>query len=285
MANIFLTGITLWDREQLQQNTVVRPHFKTELNITTSDTIQEKAKHLNVDSELKLSILGGNVTLSGAARYFNDSKRSFIQERLMLHYRTNTKFEQLTMNHLAHGRMDHHDIFDYDVATHVVTAVLYGADAYFLFDRDVSLEEKKKDIQGEVNIALDKLKTLMSAGARVELNLNETEKAAVQKISCTFYGDFMLHSNPTTFEDTVKVYTELPKMLGENGEHAVPVKVWLFPLVKLDTRAAKLQRNITTEHIRAVESVIEALNVTKMKCGDLLQDTAATSFSTFHDQV
>ncbi|XP_060769471.1 cytolytic toxin-beta-like isoform X2 [Neoarius graeffei] len=130
-------GITLWDREQLQDNTVARPHINTEFTVTTSDTIQEKAKHLKVDGELKLSLLGDLVTVNGAARYFNDNKRSFIQERLTLHYRTNTKFEHLTMNHLAQGRMDHHYVFNHDVATHVVTAVLYGADAYFVFDREV----------------------------------------------------------------------------------------------------------------------------------------------------
>ncbi|KAK3508683.1 hypothetical protein QTP70_003984 [Hemibagrus guttatus] len=74
-------------------------------------------------------------------------------------------------------------------------------------------------------------------------------------------------------------------MLGENGEHAVPVRVWLYPLVKLDSRAAKFQRNISTDVIRAVESVIESLNVTSMKCGDLMEDTVTKTFDTFHDRV
>ncbi|XP_060768682.1 uncharacterized protein LOC132875716 isoform X3 [Neoarius graeffei] len=277
-------GITLWDREQLQNNTVARPHINTEFTVTTSDTIQEKAEHLKVDGELKLSLMGGLVSVSGAARYFNDNKKSFIQERLTLHSRTNTRFEHLTMNHLAQGRMDHHYVFDHDVATHVVTAVLYGADAYFVFDREVNLSEHKNSIEGEVNIAVDKLKMLCSAGLQVALNLNDKEKAAVKKLNCTFYGDFMLPSNPTTFEEAVKVYTDLPNMLGQNGERAVPVKVWLYPLVKLDSRAAKLQKMVTRDLIRAMESVIEDLNVTAMKCGDLLQDIVAKSFSTFHNQ-
>ncbi|XP_053473566.1 verrucotoxin subunit beta-like [Ictalurus furcatus] len=203
----------------------------------------------------------------------------------MLHYSVNTKFEQLNMNHSTQGKLDHCGVFDHDVATHVVTAVLYGADAYFVFDREVNLSEDKTNVQGDVKIFLDKLQMLSSAEAQVELDPNENEKATVKKCSCTFYGDFMFLSNPSTFEDAVKVYTDLPKMLGHNGEHAVPVKVWLFPLVKLNSRAAKLQRNITRDLIRDVESVIEALNIMEMKCGDLLQDTVAKSFSTFHKQV
>ncbi|KAF4073301.1 hypothetical protein AMELA_G00257410, partial [Ameiurus melas] len=278
-------GITLWDGEQLQRNKDVSPQINTEFTVTTSDTIEEKAKHLKVDGELKLSLLGGIVTVNGAARYFNDTKKSFKQERLTLHYRTTVRFEQLTMNHLAKGKMEHHEVYDHDVATHVVTAVLYGADAYFVFDRQVNLSEETKKGHGELKIDLDKLKNICSAGAQVGLNMNENEKAAVKQLHCTFYADFKLPSNPSTFEEAMKVYTDLPKMLGENGEHAVPVKVWLYPLVKLDSNAAKLQRTITRDLIRAVESVIDDLNDMEMKCGDLLHDTVAKSFSTFHKQV
>lgn len=275
--------MTLWNREQLQQNRDVSSQINTEFTVTTSDTIEEKSKHLKLGGELKLSLLGGNVKLRGAARYFNDTRRSFKQERLMLHYRTTTRFEQLTMNHLAQKKMDHHDVFDHDVATHVVTAVLYGADAYFLFDRMVNSSEETKKTEGALKVGLDKI--IWSVGAQAELRMNEKEKAAVKQLNCTFYGDFKLPFNPSTFDDAVKVYTDLPKMLGEDGEHAVPVTVWLYPLVKLDSRAAKLQRSITTELIRSVESVIEELNVMEMKCGDLLQDTMAKSFRTFHNQV
>ncbi|XP_060719417.1 verrucotoxin subunit beta-like [Tachysurus vachellii] len=280
-------GITLWDQQQLQHNKDVSPQHNTEFTVATSDTIEEKSKQLKVDGELKLSLLCGNVSVSGAARYFNDTKKSFIQQRLTLHYKTTTRFEQLTMEHLAQGQIDHHELFDHDMATHVVVAVLYGADAYFVFDKERNLSDETNNVQGDVKIAADMLQTkfLCSAGAQVELKWEEHEKAAVKQMNCTFYGDFKLSSNPTTFEDAVKVYNDLPKMLGENGEHAVPVKVWLYPLVKLDSRAAKLQRNISTDLIRAVESVIEDLNVTSMRCGDLMEDTVAKTFGTFHNLV
>ncbi|KAM9440546.1 verrucotoxin subunit beta-like [Clarias gariepinus] len=284
-SDAIVPGITLWNQEQLQQNRDVNSQVNTEFTVTTSDTIIEKSKHLKVDGELKLSLLGGNVQPSGAARYFNDTKKSFKQKRLTLHYRTTCRFEQLTMNHLAQGRMDHHEVFVQNVATHVVTAVLYGADAYFVFDREVNLSEQIKDVQGEMKVALDKLKVLCDGGASIDLNMNENETAAVKHLSCTFYGDFMLPSNPTTFEGAMKVYAGLPELLGQNGEHAVPIKVWLYPLVKLNSSAGKLERNITPELIRAVESVIEALNVTDMKCDDLLEDTVAKTFNTFYDRV
>ncbi|XP_046694516.1 verrucotoxin subunit beta-like [Silurus meridionalis] len=240
---------------------------------------------MNVEGELKLSLMGGIVPLSGSAKYFNDTKKSFIQERLTLHYRTTTKFEQLSMDHLGKGKMGHHGVFKHDVATHVVTAVLYGANAYFVFDRKKNLSKKTTNAGVEGKIDLEKLKNLLFAGASAKVNMDENEKAALKQLSCTFYGDFNLPLNPATFDEAMKVYTDLPKLLGENGKHAVPVRVWLYPLVKLESKAAKLVRTISTDVIRAVESVIEALNVTNMKCGDLLQDTVAKSFTTFYKQV
>ncbi|XP_058238969.1 uncharacterized protein LOC131348230 [Hemibagrus wyckioides] len=274
---------SLWDQEQLLHDKDVRSQHSTEFTYTSSDTIEEKSKQLKVDAELKLSILGGTVNLSGAARYFNDTKKSFIQQRLTLNYRTTSRFEQLTMSHLAQGKMGHCEVFDNNIATHVVIAVLYGADAYFVFDKKVNLSEDTTTVHAERKSAAESLKSL--AELQVELTMNENEKAEMKQPTCTFYGDFKLPSNPTTFEEAVKVYKDLPKMLGENGEHAVPVKVWLYPLVKLDSRAAKLQRHISTHLIRAVESVIENLNETSMKCGDLMEDTVAKTFNTFYNQV
>ncbi|XP_076866897.1 neoverrucotoxin subunit beta-like [Brachyhypopomus gauderio] len=280
-------GITLWKHEQLKHNTDVCPQHNTEFKVSTEDSIDEKFYNLKVDGNLKLSILGGLVNLNGASKYFADTKKSFRQERLTqllpadatLHYGSNTKFTQLTMDHL--GSVAHPDVFVNNIATHVV---LYGANAYFVFDRQVSADEKKKDVNREVDLAVAKLKGV-SVGSQGTLAMAQNEMAAFEKFNCTFYGDFKLPSNPNTFEDAMKVYTDLPNMLGVNGEHAVPLKVWLYPLVKLDSRASRLERNISTEIIRAVESVIETSNAIEMKCDDLLQDTVAKSFKAFEDKV
>ncbi|KTG02482.1 hypothetical protein cypCar_00048746 [Cyprinus carpio] len=126
-------GITIWDNEQLQQSIRDRPQINTVFNVTASDSIEDKSNLLNS--------LSGLINVSEAAKYLSDTKKSFKQERLMLHYHSTTKFEELSMNHLASGNIAHYEVFDNDTATHVVTAVLYGADACFVFDREVASDE------------------------------------------------------------------------------------------------------------------------------------------------
>ncbi|XP_023282635.1 uncharacterized protein LOC111670230 [Seriola lalandi dorsalis] len=282
--DVLIPGITLWDLDQLQNNTSVQTQHNTEFNVTTSDSIEEKSNLLKISGSLKLSLLGGLVNVGGSAKYFQDTKKSHKQARMTLQYKTTTKFETLTMSHLAHGQVSHPNVFEDNTATHVVTAILYGAGAYFVFDRESSSEEDKKQVEGEANLTFNKLKFL-TANAEASLNMNEEEKAAVEKFSCTFHGDFKLPSNPTSFSDAVSVYRNLPNMLGENGEHAVPLRVWLYPLVRLDSRAARLQRDISNALIRNSSETIEILNQTEMRCSDILKDTTATTFPAVEKKV
>ncbi|KAL1250928.1 hypothetical protein QQF64_018724 [Cirrhinus molitorella] len=279
-----IPGVTLWDPEKLQQSIRTHPQINTDFKVMAADSIEDKSSLLSIDGSLKLSLLGGLVNVTGAAKYLNDTKKSFRQQRLTLHYHSTSRFEELTMNHLAAENIIYHEVFDNDMATHVVTAVLYGADACFVFDREVSADESKSTVEGEAKVALEKLK-FVSGDANISLKMNDTQKNAVQKFTCTFYGDFQLASNPTTFEDALKVFADLPKLLGEKKELVVPVRVWLHPLDKLHSRASKLQKNIGMNLIIATELVIESLNTAEMKCNDLLKDLPALTFAEFSDKI
>ncbi|KAL0198925.1 hypothetical protein M9458_007465, partial [Cirrhinus mrigala] len=145
--------------------------------------------------------------------------------------------------------------------------------------------EDKNTVEGEVQVAYEKLQGVVSVDANADLSMNDNQKTAVKKFSCTFYGDFQLPSNPTSFEDALKVFADLPKLLEENQELAVPLRVWLYPLDKLHSSPSKLQKDISMDLIMAIESVIESLNTTEMKCSDLLKDSPALTFAEFQDKI
>uniref|UniRef100_A0A672PZB7 Verrucotoxin subunit beta-like n=1 Tax=Sinocyclocheilus grahami TaxID=75366 RepID=A0A672PZB7_SINGR len=277
-----IAGIRLWNKEQLEQNIGARPQINTDFNVTASDSIKDKSNLLNIEGGLNLSVLGGLVQVSGAAKYLKDTKTSFIQQRLTLHYHSTSEFKELTVNQLPSENIPDDDN---DIATHVVTGILYGADACFVFDRQVSSDEDKRTVKGEVKMALEKLLGVISVDANADLNMNDKEKTAVKNFTCTFYGDFQLPSNPTTFEDAMKVFADLPKLLKENQQLAVPLRVWLYPLDKLRSRASKLLKDISMDLMLETESVVESLYTAEMKCSDLLEDSPAVTFAAFHDKI
>ncbi|XP_058035365.1 verrucotoxin subunit beta-like [Ahaetulla prasina] len=176
------------------------------------------------------------------------------------------------MSHLGIQNVSYPAVFEQGTATHVVTAILYGA---FVFDRKVSSMETVKNIQGSLQLTVKKL---ISITGEAELKLTEKEKENALRFSCKFHGDFSLERNPVTFQDAIKVYETLPKMLGEHVEKAVPMKVWLYPLTKLDTRAAKMVHEISLTLIFDAQNILEELNEIQMQSNDLAKNPMAETF-------
>ncbi|XP_053186826.1 verrucotoxin subunit beta-like [Scomber japonicus] len=272
-----IPSMTLWDHDELLNHIGERPQCYNDFEIVTSESIDDKCSSLKADASLKLSFLFGMFELNGSARYLNDYKKSKHQARVTLKYEATTKFRELSMDHLGRANVKHPDVFEKGVATHVVTAVLYGAQAFFVFDREVSKEEDHQVVEGNLKAMVQWI-PLIKAGASVSMKLNDESTANVEKFSCTFHGDFFLEKNPVTYQDAVQVYQDLPKLLGANRENVVPLKVWLLPLTCLDSGATQLVCQISTHFVRTVQTVIENLSELEMRCNDALKTTIVEQF-------
>ncbi|KAJ0050316.1 hypothetical protein NL108_016996 [Boleophthalmus pectinirostris] len=188
------------------------------------------------------------------------------------------------MNQLGRDNIKHHEVIEKGLATHVVTAILYGAQAFFVFDQETSKDEQVQDIQGNLKVMIQKI-PLISVDGGGSLKMEDKDKEKVKKFSCTFYGDFCLDKSPTTFEESVKVYQDLPTLLGSNGENAVPVMVHLLPLSSLDSRASKVVRQISLRLVTKAESILEDFRELDMRCNDVLKSPAGQNFSHFSKKV
>ncbi|XP_075956881.1 uncharacterized protein LOC142959482 isoform X2 [Anarhichas minor] len=269
--------MTLWDREDLKSPIDERPHNYNGFEIVASESIADKSSALNVEASLKASFFSGLVEVGGSAKYLNDSKTSRNQARVTLTYKATTKVKELSMNHLGRDNVKHPYVFDKGLATHVVTAILYGAQAFFVFDREVSEKEDHQDIQGNLKVMIKKIPNIVIEGEG-SLKMEDKDTENVEKFSCKFHGDFSLEKNPVSFQDAVEVYQSLPRLLGANGENAIPMKVWLLPLTSLDSSAAKLVRQISIRLVQESQSVLEDFSELEMRCKDALRTTTAQQF-------
>ncbi|XP_063317012.1 uncharacterized protein LOC134616212 [Pelmatolapia mariae] len=276
-SDALVPGLTLWDRDDLMKDIAERPQASNEFEIVASESISGKSSALNVDASLKASFLSGLVQVDGSAKYLNDSKSSRNQARVTLKYKATTKIQELSMNHLGRGNVKHPYVFDQGLATHVVTAILYGAQAFFVFDREVSEQENHQDVQGNLKVIIKKI-PLLSIEGEGSLKMEEKDKESVHKFSCRFYGDFCLSKPPTTFQDAIKVYQSLPGLLGDKGDKAVPVKVWLLPLTCLDSSAAKLVRQISIGLVQEAQRALEDFSELEMRSNDVLGTSTAQQF-------
>nr|XP_023678951.1 stonustoxin subunit alpha-like [Paramormyrops kingsleyae] len=264
----FIPGVTLWDAEDIEKNMTVHEQNQTKSEITASDSLSKKSSLLDVSASLKASFFGGLVEVGGSAKYLKDTLTTESQCRVTMHYSQKTVFKQLNMKNI--GKITYADVIKHGTATHVVTGVLYGADAFLVFDQTTSRNEDKQDIQGSLEVMVKKIPLIPCSGGG-KLEMTDEEQQKVEKLQCTFYGDVKLEENPTTYMEAVKVYKDLPRLLGERGEKAVPMTVWLYPLKYLDNRAAKLVREISENLIIEVETTMEDLQRATITVNELLQ--------------
>ncbi|XP_045924502.1 stonustoxin subunit beta-like [Micropterus dolomieu] len=279
-----ITGLTLWDDKTLKENTVEISQHSSAFEISTSDSIGSKSSLLDVDASLKVSYMCGLITVGGSAKYLNDKKKFKNQSRVTCQYKATTHFKELKMiDHLT-MKTKQTDVIRKGSATHVVTGILYGANAFFVFDSEKLDASSVQNIQGKMEAVIKKIPSFNIEG-KVDIKLNDEEKALTEKFSCKFYGDFILESNPTTFVDAVKTYIQLPKLLGEKGENGVPLKVWLMPLKKLYSRAPELMREISVGLVRKAEDALEDLNHLEKGCNDLLEDTVVKDLPQINEKL
>ncbi|XP_047445914.1 neoverrucotoxin subunit beta-like, partial [Mugil cephalus] len=272
-----IPGMTLWDQNDLEKDTRERPSPNSDFEIVASESFEGKLSTLNVKASLKASFCSGLVEVGGSAKYLNNQKTSKKQARVTLKYKTTTKFQELSMNHLGRGNVKHPYVFEQGLATHIVTGILYGAQAFFVFDREVSENENHQDVQGNLKVMINKIPTI-SIEVQGSLKMEDKDKANVEKFSCKFLGDFSLTKNPVSYLDAVEVYQSLPKLLGTDGENAVPVKVWLLPLTTLDSTAAKLVRQISIGLVQQAWKLLEDFMELEIRCNDALSTTTAQQF-------
>lgn len=277
-----IPGKTLWDSLVLKSALQTSAQPSSDFEIITEDSLHKKCQSLDIEGDLKLSILGGILEVRGAAKFMNDQTSSQRQSRVTLKYSCTTRFEQLTMEQL--GSIQYPQVLDDLHATHVVTGVMYGADAFFVFDRNVGEKETVKSVNGNMEAQI----SLIPTGGSASVDSDQVDKTETVKFRCKFHGDLILPSNPSTYNKAVQVCRDLPKLLKLNcdtGDESVPKNVYLHPLSELDGKPEQVVRSISRELISQVEDIMESFHQVEIQCNDLKNSDLCSKFANQKDQI
>lgn len=277
-------GMTLWDSEVLHKALEQKPQASSNVEVIAEDSIEHKTSCLGINASLKVSLLGGLVNVSGAATYLNDRTTSKRQARVSLRCKSTSKFEQLDMDQLGHIR--HPKVFDNNIATHVVTGLLYGAEALLVFDREVEKEENYYTVHGKMEGLIKALPSISEAEVAGNVGIQGSDKKEADRFQCKFYGDFLLQENPSNFQHAVKVYQQLPKLMGgENAPKSVPITAWLYPLSKVDSKAEQIVREISVSLVNQFQELMEQLNQLEIESNDIANGNIYQHFHGLKQQI
>ncbi|KAE9547480.1 hypothetical protein FO519_009307, partial [Halicephalobus sp. NKZ332] len=152
--DMLVPAMTLWDKETLRNNSNIHPCESSEFHTIMDDNIDTKTQSLNIDGDIKMSFISGLINAEGAAKYLYNNCSSAYQVRGVLKYSCKTSMEELTMDHLAKQNIQYPDAFDNNIATHVVTAIEYGADVIFVFDRQESSSLSRHEAEDRCGVVI-----------------------------------------------------------------------------------------------------------------------------------
>uniref|UniRef100_A0A3B4YBI1 B30.2/SPRY domain-containing protein n=1 Tax=Seriola lalandi dorsalis TaxID=1841481 RepID=A0A3B4YBI1_SERLL len=278
-----IPGVKLWEDSTLQDHIQESPQHTSKVDISLSDSIEDRSSLLSVEGSLKASFLGGLVEVGGSGKYLENQKKYFNQSRVTLTYRATTTFKQLVITRLGKKDRQQQSVIKQGLATHIVTGILYGANAFFVFDSEMLDAKSVNDTQVSMQAVLKKIPSF-EGGMNARFQLCDTEKTITKKFSCTFYGDFLLDGNPRTFEAALTSFAQLPKLLKEE-KNSVPLKVWLMPLICLDPEAVKLMREISDGLLDDIQKALNIFRILDMKSNECVEHNAIEKFLQIQEKM
>nr|XP_055053221.1 uncharacterized protein LOC129438507 isoform X3 [Misgurnus anguillicaudatus] len=263
-SDSFKPDVYLWDGSTISNMRVSQSQLQTCFNILEEDSLQSRFRVFEMSPVLQAKALAGQIDLGGAAVFLNHPIQSEHQDRVTLHYKTTTRLDMISQTLLHEGVSP--SVINTTTATHVIIAVSYGAQAFFVFDHWLKNSEKTAEMK-------DVIKKMSSSfcASHISSSLNDSEKAMSLLYNCSLYIDVGDWKSPVSFDEAVKIYVSLPELLGSKGEKAVPLKVWLYPLKKLERTSACAALSGVNESVKdEAEVILNHLRKQFKMCQDMM---------------
>ncbi|KAI4888456.1 hypothetical protein NFI96_025943 [Prochilodus magdalenae] len=249
----------LWDMDTLSSMRLSLPQPHRNVKILKGKSLQDRFRALDLTPALRASVISGFIEVTGAVSFLKHPTQSQLQDRVTLHYRTSTRLDMLS-HKLLHDKACI-SVANQKSATHVVVAVLHGEQMFFVFDNTSGNSEggiKLKDV----------IKKNITSQNTEEL-LVSLEQAS-SSFKCSLYCDAEDFKSPMNVDTAVELFRSLQKQPGPEGHRAVPLKVWLYPLKKLDQTSACIVGSVKEDMLNKAVDVLENLEMNINICEDMM---------------
>ena len=170
----FIHGIKLFNQTIPESLIKTTDSTQTSYSYNFEDTMSSKFEKLEINAELKLSILAGLISLEGSGKYLNEEKKSFKSVKATIIYNSRTKDQSINLaeNGLK-AIVSGECLQNSNIGTHVVVGIDWGANVFFTFEHQNSENIDKSVIAGSLKAEMEKFKYCSFSGqANLEVNNN-----------------------------------------------------------------------------------------------------------------
>ncbi|GES75092.1 P-loop containing nucleoside triphosphate hydrolase [Rhizophagus clarus] len=277
-------GTTIF-KEKIPNDSINRVDIpNSELLFEYEDSYREKFNKLDVEAELKLSVLAGLFALEGSGKYLNDLKDSSRTVKGSLIYRMTLVEENLNICRDDVRSCISIDGFSNSDATHVVIGIKWGATLITSYERKNMKEADKHQVEATLKSYFENLSLSISGNGSVDVENNKPN--LMNHFTIKLLGDAVPHNKTflQSFDEAGKAMTDLPSYAKQSNDgKGFPIEYTLYPLSEL---AKKLSQNIkvnnlimesSEETVLKIEQVFDDLFIPKQRLNDLFNDAKSIS--------
>jgi hypothetical protein len=217
----------------------------TEFKYSFNHSFEEKFCNLNIEAELKLSVMCGLFKLEGSGMYLNEQKSSFKSVKGSMIYNIKTKHQSFSLTNKKLKPILSSDAIEMKNATHVIVGITWGANTVASFEYENTENSDKTRIEGIMKAYMDNVKVSISGNANAKFD--ENSKKIGENLTIKFYGDFIIQSDelPISVEKTIELMKKIPKFIENSNEaKGVPIEIELIP-ISLVEKIFALDKNRT----------------------------------------
>ena len=270
--NICDTRSTFWR----DQTPITSKHFISQFEIIAEDSLTTIARCLDIKESQKLSLFGGLIdNFSGSAKYLYDYRFSKRRAQVALRYWCTSHKNQLNLDTLL---LPNDSLPSLDVlATHVTTGILYGAEAIFLFHKNVDRQEDYHTVYKQLRENVLTLRNALEASSDID---EIARHLFADQADFTYYGDIPFQ------HDSAVEFCKTLLSVGEDSPILVPKQVCLHPLSRFHSNVPnKCVKAISTDLVIQTESLAQDLYEIETNCNGLLKKDLCQYFPVIEQQL
>ncbi|GBC10769.1 hypothetical protein RclHR1_00990002 [Rhizophagus clarus] len=266
-------------KSEFPNDSIIRADVSNnELLSEYNDSYVEKFNKLNVEDELRLSVLAGFFTLEGSGKYLADMKEGFKSVKGALIYKMISIEEKLDIHRDDVKACISTDGFnDNQDATHIVIGIKWGGTIITSFEYNDTDEENRTQVEETLRSQMERI-IFSNEG---HMDVKEKQSDITSNFSIKLFGDIVPDDKelPKSFDEAGKVIYELPSYIKKyDGGKGVPIEYTLYPLTELAKLITQnftfnnMKIELSKETILNLEKFFDSLSESKQRLNDLHND-------------
>jgi len=277
----FMPGFSLWDFNAINETktTILIP--SADNNFEHGETFDNTLNLLDVSASLKATFQAGMVKLSGSAKVLQQETDYENKAHVRLSYLSTTRAESLGQDLTCKAaplceRFDEKQ--NENSPTHVVSQIIYGGNAHFVFEKEVSMDEDVLEIEAKLAVTVTLAFMEITGSGAVNYKDNSVNNDTSIKIK--MFSDFIIKKQPLSVMEALDEYQRISSHLGsieDDYQYSVPMTAVLIPISQYCLKAPKsTEENIGEALIEEAVMKYTMLKQTDKTIEKLLKTYAAT---------